>query len=230
MFRGVVAADVEADELGVFGEGGPGPCGEVLQAGGAGRADGRALGRRVPGRLELRAQGVAHVRGGDHHVDVEAQRGAVGGGEAPQLLDEERQAAGEVELLLAHGARVVDHEDEIEQVAAVEPDKEEFTMWILFLLDPSGIRHAVEVMSNEWSIETIYAKALAATGIPVEDQILKFGGRALKPGKKLTSYGVQHGSEIVIEAREGKAVETRQGKQSTGRRREIKKTKGRQAI
>ena len=51
-----------------------------------------------------------------------------------------------------------------------------------------------------------------------------------EPGKKLTSYGVQHGSEIVIEAREGKAVETRQGKQSTGRRREIKKTKGRQAI
>eukprot|EP01046_Picozoa_sp_COSAG06_P002478 COSAG06_NODE_88_length_24864_cov_7.159368_15_plen_965_part_00 len=121
-------------------------------------------------------------------------------------------------------------EPEIEQVAAVEPEKEEFTMWILFLLDPSGIRHAVEVMSNEWSIETIYAKALAATGIPAEDQILKFGGRALKPGKKLTSYGVQHGSEIVIEAREGKAVETRQGKQSTGRRREIKKTKGRQAI
>lgn len=125
-----------------------------------------------------------------------------------------------------------DDDDDIEEVAALaaEPDKEEFTMWILFLLDPSGIRHAVEVMSNEWSIETIYAKALAATGIPVEDQILKFGGRALKPGKKLTSYGVQHGSEIVIEAREGKAVETRQGKQSTGRRREIKKTKGRQAI
>ena len=103
-------------------------------------------------------------------------------------------------------------------------------MWILFLLDPCGIRHAVEVMSTEWSTETIYAKALVATGIPIDDQILKFGGRCLKPGKKLTSYGVQHGSEIVIEARKGKLVETRQGKQSTGRRREISQTKGHQAI
>ena len=129
----------------------------------------------------------------------------------------------------------VEPEPEVEPVVAVpavhsEPEKEEVTMWILFLLDPCGIRHAVEVMSTEWSTETIYAKALAATGIPIDDQILKFGGRCLKPGKKLTSYGVQHGSEIVIEARKGKLVETRQGKQSTGRRREISQTKGRQAI
>lgn len=110
-----------------------------------------------------------------------------------------------------------------------EPEKEEFTMWILFLLDPGGIRHAVEVMSSEWSIETIYDKALATTGIPIDDQILLFGGRRLKPGKQLTTYGVQHGSEIVIEARGGKVVETRQGKHAAGKR-EIKAKRGRQAI
>ena len=128
-----------------------------------------------------------------------------------------------------HEAAALDQaapELEKEEEAAEE---EEFTMWILFLLDPNGIRHAVEVMSSEWSIETIYDKALAATGIPIEDQILLFGGRRLKPGKQLTSYGVQHGSEIVIEAGEGKVVQTRQGKQASGKR-EIKARRGRQAI
>ena len=110
-----------------------------------------------------------------------------------------------------------------------EPEEEEkFTMWILFLLDPTGTRHAIEVMSSEWSVETVRDKVQAATGIAVEDQILKFGGRYLKSGKKLTSYGIEHGSEIQIETREGKTVETRQARQAG--RREMVAEKGRQVI
>jgi hypothetical protein len=124
-----------------------------------------------------------------------------------------------------------DDDDDIEEVAALaaEPDKEEFTMWILFILDPSGVRHACEVMSSEWNIDTIYEKALAATGIPIAEQVLTFGGRTLKPGKKLTSYGVQHGSEIVLKTKSGAAVQSRQGKVAANRR-EIKVTRGKQSI
>ena len=66
-------------------------------------------------------------------------------------------------------------------------------------------------MSSEWSIESIVAKATAATGILPEDMVLKFGGRQLKEGKNLTSYGVQHGSEIQIQAKAGRSVETTEG-------------------
>ena len=44
------------------------------------------------------------------------------------------------------------------------PEKDENTMWILMILDPTGVRHAVEVMSSEWNIDTVYEKAFAATG------------------------------------------------------------------
>ena len=44
------------------------------------------------------------------------------------------------------------------------PEKDENTMWILMILDPTGVRHAVEVMSSEWNIDTVYQKAFAATG------------------------------------------------------------------
>ena len=109
-----------------------------------------------------------------------------------------------------------------------EPEPEAPIMWILFLLDPSGTRHAVEVESSEWSIDTVYEKALAATGIPVQDQVLKFGGRELKHGRTLTKYGVQHGSEIVIEVGAGGEVHTRQEK--TMPRRQIAAHRGRQTI
>ena len=109
-----------------------------------------------------------------------------------------------------------------------EPEKEEFTMWILFILDPSGVRHACEVMS-EWNIDTIYEKALAATGIPISEQVLTFGGRVLKPGKKLTTYGVQHGSEIVLKTKSGQVVQSRQGKAAANRR-EITAVRGKQSI
>merc|ERR1711871_1910671 len=59
-----------------------------------------------------------------------------------------------------------------EELPLVESD--EFTMWILFILDPSGTRHAFEVISSEWNIDTVYDKTLAATGIPIEEQVLKF--------------------------------------------------------
>jgi hypothetical protein len=97
------------------------------------------------------------------------------------------------------------------------------------LLDPNGVRHAVEVRSSEFVISTILEKASAATGIPANDMVLKFAGRTLRDGKALTSYGVQHGSEIVIEANEGKAVVTRQQKSLSGRR-QIVASKGRQKI
>ena len=102
------------------------------------------------------------------------------------------------------------------------------TMWIIFLLDPNGTRHAIEVMSNEFSIATILEKSSAATGIAASDLVLKFGGRVLSEGKALTSYGVQHGSEILVEAN-GKAVETRQQK-SIAARRQLVATKGAQRI
>ena len=109
------------------------------------------------------------------------------------------------------------------------PEKEEVTMWILMLLDPTGIRHAVEVMSSEWSIESIVTKATEATGIQPDDMVLKFGGRELQAGKKLTSYGVQHGSEIQIQAKAGHAVQTRQVRRAAARK-ELKAKSGRQSI
>jgi hypothetical protein len=108
-------------------------------------------------------------------------------------------------------------------------EEESQTMWIIFLLDPLGVRHAIEVMSNEFVIATILDKSSAATGIPAKDIVLKFGGRVLREGKELTSYGVQHGSEILVESNDGKAVETRQQK-SVAVRRQIVATKGRQKI
>ena len=102
-------------------------------------------------------------------------------------------------------------------------------MWIIFLLDPNGVRHAVEVMSTEFVISTILEKAAAATGIPANDIVLKFAGRALRDGKALTSYGVQHGSEIVVDVNDGKAVATRQQK-SVAARRQLVASKGRQTI
>jgi hypothetical protein len=83
-------------------------------------------------------------------------------------------------------------------------------------------------MSSEWSIESIVAKATAATGILPEDMVLKFGGRQLKEGKNLTSYGVQHGSEIQIQAKAGRSVETRQRKAVA--RKQLKAKAGRQTI
>ena len=109
------------------------------------------------------------------------------------------------------------------------PETEEATMWILMLLDPTGIRHAVEVMSSEWSIESIVTKATEATGIQPDDMVLKFGGRELQAGKKLTSYGVQHGSEIQIQAKAGHAVQTRQVRRAAARK-ELKAKSGRQSI
>lgn len=44
--------------------------------------------------------------------------------------------------------------------------QEEQPLWIVFLLDPNGVRHAVEVRSSEFVISTILEKASAATGIP----------------------------------------------------------------
>jgi hypothetical protein len=106
--------------------------------------------------------------------------------------------------------------------------KEDHTMWILFVI-VSEQRHALEVMSNEWDIETVQQKVADATGVAVADQRLEFGGRLLRPGKKLTSYGVQHGSELVLRSAAGGEVVTRQGAQMT-KRREIKAVKGKQRI
>ena len=104
--------------------------------------------------------------------------------------------------------------------------------------------------------DTLQRKVLHATGVPVAQQRLEFGGRLLRPGRKLTSYGVQHGSELILKKEGGGAVVTRQGEQMTkvrfptdsGRfwtgfglcladfdrmltqRREIKAVKGRQSI
>jgi hypothetical protein len=108
-------------------------------------------------------------------------------------------------------------------------EKEEFTMKILFISDPSGVRHACEVTSTEWNIDTIYEKALAATGIPITDQVLYFGGRVLMPRKTLTSYGVQHGSEIVLKTKSGQVVQSRQ-RMATVNPREIKAVRGKQSI
>eukprot|EP01043_Picozoa_sp_COSAG02_P035670 COSAG02_NODE_2568_length_8511_cov_16.030670_3_plen_736_part_00 len=118
-------------------------------------------------------------------------------------------------------------EAEAEAETETETAKDDYTMWIIFLIDPSGTRHAVEVMSTEFSVDTIYQKAMSATGIAIQDQRLQFGGRELKAGKQLTSYGVQHGSELVIELRRGASAETRQSKVA---RRKITATNGRQTI
>lgn len=117
----------------------------------------------------------------------------------------------------------------IESEPAPEPEVEEYTMWILFVIVEEQ-RHALEVMSNEWDINTIQQKVAEATSVPVPEQRLEFGGRQLRIGKKLTAYGVQHGSELVLTKVGGGAVVTRQGAAMSSRRREIKQTKGRQAI
>ena len=78
------------------------------------------------------------------------------------------------------------------------PLVDDYQMWIIFLIDPSGVRHAVEMMSSEFTVDAMLKKSAAATGIAVENQCLAYGERELKPGRPLTSYGVQHGSEIVI--------------------------------
>ena len=124
-------------------------------------------------------------------------------------------------------ASTSEHDPKLESEPDLEPEKEDYTMWIIFLIDPTGTRHAVEVMSTEFSVDTVYQKAFSATGIALQDQILRFGGRELKPGKQLTSYGVQHGSELVIELQQGASAETRQSKTA---KRKITATKGRQKI
>ena len=118
----------------------------------------------------------------------------------------------------------------VDENAAVLPLNavDDFTMWILFVVTGEQ-RHALEVMSNEFTIDVVQKKVEAATGVPVNEQLLEFGGRALRSGRKLTSYGVQHGSELVLKKKGGGNVVTRQGEQIT-RRREIKAVKGRQSI
>eukprot|EP01047_Picozoa_sp_COSAG01_P134049 COSAG01_NODE_64128_length_277_cov_1.455056_1_plen_92_part_11 len=91
-------------------------------------------------------------------------------------------------------------------------------MWIIFLIAPDGQRHAVEVMHSEWSIETMHEKVRLAMGIPAADQVLSFGGRTLRPGKKITSYGVQHCSELLVAVRDGAAGVTRQEEKRAHRR------------
>ena len=39
-------------------------------------------------------------------------------------------------------------DDSVEETLPLGAEKDEFTMWILFILDPSGVRHACEVMST----------------------------------------------------------------------------------
>jgi hypothetical protein len=92
-------------------------------------------------------------------------------------------------------------------------------MWILFLLAPDGQRHAVEVMQSEWSIETLHKKVHLAMGIPADSQVLHFGSRLLRNGKKLTSYGVQHCSEIRVGVTDGSAAVTRQAQKQAKRAR-----------
>ena len=104
----------------------------------------------------------------------------------------------------------------------------EVTMWILFVVAGEQ-RHALEVMSNEFTIDVIQTKVEAATGVPVDEQHLEYGGRQLRSGRKLTSYGVQHGSELVLKRRDGGQVVTRQGDQIS-RRRGVQVAKGRQII
>ena len=84
-------------------------------------------------------------------------------------------------------------------------------------------------MSNEFTIDVVQSKVETATGVPVDEQQLEYGGRQLRSGRKLTSYGVQHGSELVLKRRDGGQVVTRQGEQIS-RRRGVKVVKGRQMI
>ena len=114
-------------------------------------------------------------------------------------------------------------ESEFEEIdMLVAPDEEtELTMWILFLIAPDGQRHAVEVMQSEWSIETVQEKVRLAMGIDPQDQVLEYGGRKLKVGKKLTSYGVQHCSEIMVKVKAGAAGVTRQEQKRRSRRRAL---------
>jgi hypothetical protein len=110
-------------------------------------------------------------------------------------------------------------EEEINPVAAPSPpEPPDRDMWIIFLIAPDGQRHAVEVMHSEWSIETMHEKVRLAMGIPAADQVLSFGGRTLRPGKKITSYGVQHCSELLVAVRDGAAGVTRQEEKRAHRR------------
>ena len=102
------------------------------------------------------------------------------------------------------------------------------TMWILFVV-AGDQRHALEVMSNEFTIDVVQTKVEAATGVPVAEQHLEYGGRQLRSGRTLTSYGVQHGSELVLKKSDGGQVVTRQGEQIS-RRRNMKAVQGRQRI
>jgi hypothetical protein len=118
-----------------------------------------------------------------------------------------------------------------EELPLVMEDPAERTMWILFLLAPDGQKHAVEVMQSEWSIDTVHEKVRLAMGIPIADQVLSFGGRTLRLGKKLTSYGVQNGGEIRVSVRDGAAGVTRQEqKMARRKRRPVTAEAGRQAI
>ena len=55
------------------------------------------------------------------------------------------------------------------------------------MVEPSGDRHAFEVLEHEWTIATVSQRVEAATGIPPAQQVLKYGQRVLRPGKRLTS-------------------------------------------
>ena len=59
-------------------------------------------------------------------------------------------------------------------------------------------------------------KVAAATGVVVPEQHTEYGGRQLRAGRKLTSYGVQHGSELVVKKSGGGQVVTRQGERLRG--------------
>ena len=126
------------------------------------------------------------------------------------------------------GVQHVADTDDAQVLALGAADEDQYTMWILFVVVGEQ-RHALEVMSNEWEIDVLQRKVADATGVPVAQQRLEFGGRLLRPGRKLTSYGVQHGSELLLKKVGGGQVVTRQGEQMT-KRREIKAVKGRQSI
>lgn len=121
----------------------------------------------------------------------------------------------------------------VEHVAADDEailplDAETNQLWILFVIVGEQ-RHALEVMSNEFTIDVLQQKVQAATGVPMDQQHLEYGGRQLAAGRKLTSYGIQHGSELVLKKKDGGQVVTRQGEQIS-RRRGMKAVKGRQRI
>ena len=78
-------------------------------------------------------------------------------------------------------------------------------------------------------MSVVQKKVAAATGVAVPEQHVEYGGRQLRAGRKLTSYGVQHGSELVLKKSGGGQVVTRQG-EKIARRRDLKAKSGRQSI